>query len=203
MGKKGPTKRDLQAEKTRQKILETAVEMIRTHGFDNITVDDICKQSKAAKGSFYHYFKSKDDIIIEMYRDYDNSYMSTFSELPPTMTSIEKLLFTYKNMGMRAKARGAEYVRQIYKSQIYTGTKYFISEERPLFKVIHETIADGQKNNEIRRDLTTKELTRLILIFSRGVVYDWSLHEGDYDIEEAIEKYFRIILTGIAAPKDQ
>lgn len=201
MGKYGPTKRDLQAEETRQRLLKTAIKMIEVHGFDNITVDDICRESKAAKGLFYHYFKSKDDIIIELYRAYDEMYVKKLSKFPSEMTSIQKLIFTYQKMAKTYQKTGPEYVRQIYKSQIYTGTKYFASESRPYYKLLYEIIAQGQKNKELRKDLSTRELTRMFMIFSRGIVYDWAIHQGDYDLQKAFKTYFSVLLTGIAAPQ--
>ena len=36
------TKRKLQGTQTRQKIFETSLELFNRHGYDNVTIDDIC-----------------------------------------------------------------------------------------------------------------------------------------------------------------
>ena len=59
------TMRKKQALATREKIYNTAFRLLTERGFENITVDEICSESGVAKGFFYHYFKSKDDIVIE------------------------------------------------------------------------------------------------------------------------------------------
>jgi TetR/AcrR family fatty acid metabolism transcriptional regulator len=69
MKKENLTSRDLQAMETRRKIFNTAAQLITEKGFDNVTVEEICKQSGVAKGLFYHYFNSKADIVIETYMD--------------------------------------------------------------------------------------------------------------------------------------
>ncbi len=65
------TSRDLQAQATRERIVTVAVRLIAAEGFDNVTIDDITKEAGIAKGLFYHYFKSKSDIIIETYTTID------------------------------------------------------------------------------------------------------------------------------------
>lgn len=49
MKKENLTSRDLQAMETRRKIFNTAAQLITEKGFDNVTVEEICKQSGVAK----------------------------------------------------------------------------------------------------------------------------------------------------------
>ena len=45
------------AERTKAKLLDSAQRLISAHGFDNVSVEDITKDSGVAKGTFYHYFE--------------------------------------------------------------------------------------------------------------------------------------------------
>jgi AcrR family transcriptional regulator len=56
------TKRDLRARETRRVIVDTARRLFAEKGFDNVTVDMLTAEAGVAKGSFYTYFKTKDDI---------------------------------------------------------------------------------------------------------------------------------------------
>lgn len=51
---------------TREKIVEAAIELFAKKGFDRTTVDEIVANAGVAKGTFYLYFKSKDDLIKEL-----------------------------------------------------------------------------------------------------------------------------------------
>lgn len=53
------------AERTKAKLLDSAQRLISTHGFDNVSVEDITKDSGVAKGTFYHYFECKEDVVRE------------------------------------------------------------------------------------------------------------------------------------------
>lgn len=49
---------------TRAKLLDAARDVIRTKGYAGSTVDDICAAAGVTKGSFFHYFDSKEELGI-------------------------------------------------------------------------------------------------------------------------------------------
>lgn len=50
---------------TKQKLIDTARELIWGESYNAISVDEICKKSDVKKGSFYHYFPSKAHLALE------------------------------------------------------------------------------------------------------------------------------------------
>ena len=55
---------------TRQKLIDTASDLLWTSSYGSVSVDDICKAAGVKKGSFYHYFPSKLDLAIAAMEDY-------------------------------------------------------------------------------------------------------------------------------------
>lgn len=53
-------------EERRKEILETAELLFLTKGYTKTTVNDILKEIGIAKGTFYHYFKSKEEVMDEI-----------------------------------------------------------------------------------------------------------------------------------------
>lgn len=51
--------------KTKEKILKVAMELIYENGYGNTSVQDILDKCKLTKPAFYYYFPSKDDLGIE------------------------------------------------------------------------------------------------------------------------------------------
>src|SRR5579863_7424900 len=49
---------------SRIRLLDAALHTIRTKGYAATTVDDICHEAGVTKGSFFHHFKSKDDLAL-------------------------------------------------------------------------------------------------------------------------------------------
>ncbi len=49
---------------TKNRLLQTAMELISLSSYGSVSVDDICNQAGVNKGSFYYAFKSKSDLAV-------------------------------------------------------------------------------------------------------------------------------------------
>jgi TetR/AcrR family transcriptional repressor of nem operon len=49
---------------SRTKLLDAALHLIRSMGYAATAVDEICQRAGVTKGSFFHHFKSKDDLAL-------------------------------------------------------------------------------------------------------------------------------------------
>jgi len=49
---------------SRDKLLDAAMHVIRSRGYTATTVEDICVAAGVTKGSFFHHFKSKEDLAL-------------------------------------------------------------------------------------------------------------------------------------------
>lgn len=57
------TNRQLRAEETRERIVQAAKALIATKGFDETSIEDITARAGVSIGSFYTYFKRKEDVV--------------------------------------------------------------------------------------------------------------------------------------------
>lgn len=67
------TRTSRRAEDTRRKIYEAAMELFREKGFEETTMRDIATKGGVALGGAYYYFASKDAIVLEFYREMQES----------------------------------------------------------------------------------------------------------------------------------
>lgn len=49
---------------TRQRLIDTATRLLWADGYAGMSVDRICKAAGVNKGSFYHFFPSKEDLVL-------------------------------------------------------------------------------------------------------------------------------------------
>ena len=52
----------------RDKLLISALKLIRSKGYGATTVDDLCRDAGVTKGAFFHHFKSKEEAAVEATR---------------------------------------------------------------------------------------------------------------------------------------
>ena len=82
-------KRQTAALETRRKLITAGLELIKEKGFDAINVEDITKRAGVAKGTFYTYFKRKEDIVLDISR-------VPFREIAEELQKMEYLTITKK-----------------------------------------------------------------------------------------------------------
>jgi TetR/AcrR family transcriptional repressor of nem operon len=50
----------------RERIVDTACELFYQHGYQAVGVQEICEAAGVKKGSFYHFFRSKQELALAM-----------------------------------------------------------------------------------------------------------------------------------------
>jgi AcrR family transcriptional regulator len=54
------------SEETRTKIMEAAIKLFSSTGYNKASVDEICAEAGISKGAFYHHFKSKQELFLAL-----------------------------------------------------------------------------------------------------------------------------------------
>src|SRR5262245_11080042 len=67
---------------TKNKILDTALKVIRAKGYAATTVDDLCAASDVTKGAFFHHFKSKEDLGVAAVQHWSEVTGELFAAAP-------------------------------------------------------------------------------------------------------------------------
>ncbi len=76
---------------TKDRLVETAIEMVWKNSYSSVSVDDICKAADVRKGSFYHYFKSKAELAVEAMEQHYQKKKGDFDKaFSPANTPIER-----------------------------------------------------------------------------------------------------------------
>ncbi len=181
MVKEKVTQRTLQSINTRKRIFDVAIELIREQGFDSVTIENISKKAGVSVGAFYHHFDSKSDVIYEIFKQIDEYFENeVLNQL--SGTSIEKINAFFGYYAEFIIDQGIDFIKQLYT----TKNKLFIKKDRYLWVCLKTLILEGQANNEISTEKSAEEIMDFIFIFVRGVVFDWCLHDGEYDLKAVL-----------------
>ena len=81
---------------TRQQIIDTAKNIMLGKGFAAVGLNEILTQANVPKGSFYHYFKSKEQFGDALLEDYLDGYLAHIdAKLSPENGSVKQRLLAY------------------------------------------------------------------------------------------------------------
>lgn len=193
------TPRQIKAQQTKKRILETALELFSNKGFDHVTVDEIVSKSNTSKGAFYVHFNSKYDVFLEKFKEIDKFYADFIQSLPNEIGFQEKIIQLIKSQMIYLRdCLGKDLMRTVYKSGLIPNEdNYFANTNRKLYKIVYSLVEGGQNTGEIKNELTANEITMLITRCMRGTLYDWLLFDENYDLIEESQKFIRVVLRGI------
>lgn len=180
--------RKIQAETTKNKLLQVSLDLIKEQGFDNVKIEDICSISGVSTGAFYHHFKSKSDIVTEVYTDCDAYFESAIFPLFKNPTTIDAIPDYISYQAQYAEDVGVDICTQFYKAQLTEGRDYFLSMNRPIIRGLNDIILELQEKKLMNNNISPLELTKEIFIISRGILYNWAQNNGNFKIVDLTKK---------------
>ncbi len=106
------------AEKRKSEILDVAEQLFAEKGFDNASTNDIINRIGIARGTLYHHFKSKEEIldaIVDRMTREKIAYAAKIIE-DKNIPVLDRLTLSYMSLNVDSKA-GIEVLEQMHKPQ--------------------------------------------------------------------------------------
>ena len=184
---------------TKAKITKVAWQLFHEKGYSETTIDDIIAASGTSKGSFYHYYSSKDELLSSLSEVFDAKYEEVMQTLDKDMNSYDKLLYLcYTVHDMIEKEIPIGLLASLYSSQVVTkGDKHLQNQDRYYYYVIRQIIDEGQKRGQIATDLTVREIQQLYTLAERAIIYDYCISNGNYSLSEYTRKIMPCLISTI------
>lgn len=195
-------KRTLSAQKTKEKLYQTSLKLFSKYGYNAVTIEDITSIAGLSKGTFYTYFHSKDDILLDVFHQIDHRYEEVFADIPETMLARYRIFLLIDTMANYcSKDVGLQFMKVVYANQVSStnnSVRILNDSQRTFYRIARETVVLGKKNHEFP-DVPDEEFTEMMIRFARSIIYDWCLYDGQFDLETEAHKYFTVLLDSFLA----
>jgi len=185
------------AEATKRLIFESALTLFKQKGFNQVSIQQITDYAGTAKGSFYTYFSTKSDIIVQEFWAIDAYYRSIEEEVLQEKDAALKLLkFTELQLTYVRDVIGVEMLKVLYANQVSNegSTKVITDQSRFWHTFIRSIIEEGQQTGEFRKDRESSYLAVLFNRAIRGLFLDWNISSAGFDLVEEGLAYCRSLL---------
>lgn len=183
--------RKIQAEVTKNKIYKSSIKLMEQQGFNNIKIEDICKKAGVSIGSFYNYFKSKNDILIEIYIKADEYFEKTVKNQLEGDNFPDKIVSFFEYYAIYNILTGFETVKQLFGPY----NKMYITKGRKMQAVLIDIIEKGQESGQLTNEVSPEEMNDYLFVAARGVCYDWCARDGEYDLKDYMSSYFKRLIN--------
>ncbi len=185
MQNRNMTSRRFQTEETHRKIYNTAFDLMTRKGFDKITIKDISKKAGVSIGTFYHYYKSKNDILREVYQKADDYFRDVMADMRPG-SAAEQIVEYFRCYAKFSEQNTVGFTTHLYNIE----NKFFLKKGRLMQTALADIVRQGQENGEIAKTKTPDELVDFLFLIARGIVFDWGLRDGQYDLVQKTAEIF-------------
>jgi TetR/AcrR family fatty acid metabolism transcriptional regulator len=183
-----------------QQIIDAAVRVFARNGFYNSRVSDIAREAGIASGTIYLYFKTKDEILVTLFREKMAAFVAALRteiarERDPE-AKIRRLVRLHFEV-LEASPDMAEVVQV----ELRQGQKFFrgasAHEIAAYFDLIGAILHEGVAAGVFRRDLPVKVATKMLFGAMDQVTTSWVLGKRGYRLADAAEPVANIFLKGV------
>lgn len=177
------SKQQRKSKETKERIFQAAKRILQKSGYEELSIKNICEEAGVSNGSFYHHFKTKDDLLSYYIED-QPSIDPDRLELPKNKEDAkETIIHVYLNYVKYCKELGVEFMAGYYTphNQALNPT---IRTERPYpIVTVQHYLERALEANAIQLNLKIEEITTDIRMVVIGNVFEWAMRNGDADFE--------------------
>lgn len=187
------------ANQTKSRIVSAAWSLFYQYGYDNTTIDDIVEKSQTSKGTFYHYFGSKDDLLGSLSYLFDKKYEELEAEMNPALGPIDKLIFlNHELFLMIENTVSVSLLSRLFASQLARkGEKHLLNPDRTYYKLLRQIVVEGKEMGLFKESLSVNDITKAYAVYERAMMYDWCISNGNYSICQYAERMLPLFLNGL------
>jgi len=197
--------RQLQAIRTRKKLIEAGRTVFLENGFQKSTIAQINRKAKTGYGTAYVYFRNKDELFIELMEDviqrlYDVAEMPFF---PATRREAYETIKNQVRLFLQA-ALDEQAVMRVVKEAI--GVSDAVEERwndirQRFIRKIEKDIQYVQEAGIARTELPSYLTAKSWYYINEQLMWDLVAGEGSEDIEEVVQTLTELYTGGLYKPE--
>ena len=195
MNRSGRPRKEDSNNNSRNEIINAAARLIAREGTQTITVRAVCNEAGLSIGTFYYFFKDKNELMMSFITDLSFEGAELSCPMPDIGGRISEL---YMMLIRRYMSFGREFVRSFYNprnkilsaymgecsGRFSTGTVMARSEAE-----IDNAVNDGIIS--LHDGITAHEVASDICTIVKGCVFEWCLSDEAVDLEALTERIIR------------
>ena len=196
------TKRQESAQATRRKLIEATKEIVRAKGLAETTIEEICSSCGVAKGTFYTYFRKKEDVLSEL--NCHEAFQTLLQDAKEQRKSFqERLTFYMCGFASLIEESGLKLCQEWVRN---TATPEFALNSAGIDKLrldraqTLELFSDGVSRGELRSDAPIESLADLIVDLLYGQMLCWVTSDGERGFAERTREFCQTQLGTFLQP---
>ena len=191
------SKQQLKSKETKKRIFQAAKTILQRSGYEALSIKNICEEAGVSNGSFYHHFKTKDDLL-SYYIEAQPTINPELLDLPQNKEDAKRAIVeVYLNYVSYCKELGVEFMAGYYTPH-NQALNPDIRTERPYpIVTVQKYLEKAVNANAISLKLSIQEVVTDIRMLVIGNVFEWSMRNGEVDFAENMKRSISYYLDGV------
>jgi TetR/AcrR family transcriptional regulator, fatty acid metabolism regulator protein len=190
----------------RERILDAAIKVFAAEGFYNAKVSQIAHEAGVADGTIYLYFKSKDDLLINLFEDRMEMVNANLREAIETESTAEARLRRIVKLHLELVEQNRD-MAEVISVELRQSSKFIREYSNPKFAEFLRTIAgavvEGQRTGELRTGIDPYVFARALFGALDEIALAWLVkHPGSkasIELPRAAEQLGDLFIDGLKA----
>lgn len=190
-------RREQKREETRRRLTRAAQRLFAEQGFDRTSVDEIAAEAGVSRRTFFHYFDSKEDVILSRGAEFERALLDAIRTAPPEMPILRVAEQAVIAALALFDAEEARLIEQLKRDAPALGARDHGKYER-LERAIAGALAErsGTAPDDLRTRLDAMLLTGVLRVGGTGWV---SAAAAGTPIAEYVRQVIHTLGGGLAA----
>jgi AcrR family transcriptional regulator len=181
------------------RILDAAVCLFAEKGFDAASVQEVVERAAVTKGALYHYFRSKDDLLYEIYHGLIALQLAELDRIlaagHPAPVAIREIIASVVETTTARQAEAAIFAREMHRLE--EGRMVALRAERRRYhESFREVVAAGQRAGEFGTAASAETVT-LIVFGLVNQLPQWYQPGGPMTPRQLADEIADFVLAGL------
>ena len=195
------TNRQIAALETRRRLLEAAKKLVCEKGLVNTSIEEITKACGVSNGTFYTYFKRKEDVVFALSQEmYQGIYEEAQAHDGPFM---DRLIFYMVNFSGHIERDGLKLCQEWVRNTVdpdLVEAPYNKDKLRVDIDSMKGMIEKGVERGELTDDTPVDALAGALVDVIYGEMLCWDMSGGAYSFEERTKEFCDLFLPAMIRP---
>jgi AcrR family transcriptional regulator len=199
---------DRRSEDRMQRLLEAALEVFARDGYRTATIDDVAEAAGVTKGAIYHYFETKEALLLRVIEHYqalafdraDDALRDTTLPASTRIRLLVRKVFARRDDPTSDRLLGL-LVRGVAHEVPNAHERWLRDGPARLWTLVARLVREGQARGEFRPD-ADGEVGARVLVSGLMLQLLWQQHRADVpvlavDVDRLLDSSIELFLAGL------
>ena len=192
-------RRERRAAETRIKLFRCALQLFAERGFPNVTVEDITELADVGKGTFFNYFKSKDQVLRVMAEIQLGKLREVLETSESSKRSTRSVLNELCVKVSEEPGRSPELARALLAAFLSSSVREQVAQDMAEGRrLLSRILKLGQERGDVDPKLKADQMALQLQQAFIGTMLLWSMR-GEQKLQTAVDATFQHFWRAIAA----